>query len=118
MTDTFSNKPGPDKQSPSEPGPSKPGVYNPITLGDGDGGNNRTDNFESPLVRLFVALLFTTIFTVAWNRCLRARVVSIRIQFAFGLNGGAFKNELMYFMLEENRASEGTASKLCSTFIP
>ena len=58
MTDTFANKPG----------PNKPGVYNPITLGEGNGRNDWADNLDSPLVRLFVALLFTTIFTVAWKR--------------------------------------------------
>jgi hypothetical protein len=53
--------------------PRQSGVYNPITLGpsapgDGNGENDWSGNFESPLVRLFVALLFTAIFTVAWKR--------------------------------------------------
>jgi hypothetical protein len=53
--------------------PRQSGVYNPITLGpsapgDGNDENDWSGSFESPLVRLFVALLFTTIFTVAWKR--------------------------------------------------
>src|SRR5229473_518890 len=68
MTDTLSSKP-----DPKRPAASKPGVYNPVTFspgtpGDGNGENDWSGNFESPLVRLFVALLFTTIFTVAWER--------------------------------------------------
>jgi hypothetical protein len=53
--------------------PKNPGVYNPVTFGpagsgDENGKNDWSGNFESPLVRLFVALLFATIFTVAWKR--------------------------------------------------
>jgi len=68
MTDTLSSKP-----DPKRPAAGKPGVYNPVTFGpgtpgDGNGENDWSGNFESPLVRLFVALLFATIFTVAWER--------------------------------------------------
>jgi hypothetical protein len=46
-------------------GPRQAGVYNPVRLGDGD---HRSSELDSPLVRLFVALLFTVIFTVASKR--------------------------------------------------
>jgi hypothetical protein len=63
MSEPFANKPG-----PNNPGSNKPGVYNPIRIGDGNGENNSADHFESPLVRVFAALLFTAIFTVVWER--------------------------------------------------
>jgi hypothetical protein len=46
------------------------GVYNPITLNDthDDREPSWLDNFESPAVRLFVALLFATIFGIALYR--------------------------------------------------
>lgn len=46
------------------------GVYNPITIDDA--GNQREpswlDDLESPLARMFVAVLFTVIFGIAWRQ--------------------------------------------------
>jgi hypothetical protein len=44
------------------------GVYNPITLDEGIEDGTFLGELESPVVRLFVALLFATIFGIAWTR--------------------------------------------------
>ena len=44
------------------------GVYNPITLDEGPEEGTFLGELESPLVRLFVALLFAVIFGIAWTR--------------------------------------------------
>jgi len=71
MTNTSSNQ-SPDQRPEQgrEKGPESPrGVYNPITIGgDQKQERNWPGEFESPVVRLFVALLFTVIFAIAWNR--------------------------------------------------
>ena len=58
-------------QSPEKRGgqPSSPrGVYNPITLNEGREERTFLGELESRVVRLFVALLFATIFGIAWTR--------------------------------------------------
>jgi hypothetical protein len=44
------------------------GVYNPITLEEGREEGTFLGELESPVVRLFVALLFAVIFGIAWTR--------------------------------------------------
>jgi hypothetical protein len=58
-------------QSPKTPGgqsSNQSGVYNPITLDEGKEDGTSLGELESPVVRLFVALLFATIFGIAWTR--------------------------------------------------
>jgi hypothetical protein len=60
------NTPHSERSTPQTPR----GVYNPLTLGDSENQRDPSwlDNLESPVVRLFVALLFATIFGIALYR--------------------------------------------------
>lgn len=66
------NTPDPSKATgPDRPAKEAPrGIYNPITLGDTDDERDASwlHNFESPVVRLFVSLLFMIIFGISWYR--------------------------------------------------
>src|SRR6266849_122530 len=65
MTNNISGQtPGQRKKESSSPR----GVYNPITLEEGKEEGTFLGELESPLVRLFVALLFAVIFGIAWTR--------------------------------------------------
>jgi hypothetical protein len=59
-----------DSSRASSPGQESPrGVYNPIRLDDGQNRRSKwLDDLNSPIVRLFVALLFLIILGIAWNR--------------------------------------------------
>jgi len=65
-TPNSSNAPGPDRPAKESPR----GIYNPITLGDTEDQRDASwhHNFEPPVVRLFVSLLFTVIFSISWYR--------------------------------------------------
>lgn len=69
MTNNTPRKPNaPESDRSTQQSPR--GVYNPITLNDtqNDREPSWLDDFESPVVRLFVAFLFVTIFGIAWYR--------------------------------------------------
>ena len=65
MTNNLSGQ-NPEKRTEQSSSPR--GVYNPITLDEGREEGTFLGEIESPIVRACVALLFATIFGIAWTR--------------------------------------------------